>query len=72
MVKMQRVEDKCEVMEQEVEELVAQGKVAKLARRHKNIIHGMMLLAIAVSLIVEGFKTADGLFLALSIICEIG
>jgi hypothetical protein len=41
------------------------------ARRHKLVIHGALLVAIMVSLGVEGAKMADLLFVALAIVTEV-
>jgi hypothetical protein len=47
------------------------ARTLRLARRHKNIIHGVLIAAITVSLVTEGGKAADFLFVALSVICEV-
>lgn len=44
---------------------------ARKRRAQKNIIHGLLLAALAWTLAHEGAKLADGLFFALSIACEI-
>lgn len=46
-------------------------KTTGLARKHKLLIHGTLLLAIAVSLWTDGAKTADWLFVALSVVVEV-
>jgi fatty acid desaturase len=43
----------------------------RLARRHKLVIHGVLLLAILISLWAEGGKQADWLFAALAVITEV-
>lgn len=43
----------------------------KLERRHKNVIHGIVLTFITVALIRDGAKLADTGFLALSVLCEV-
>lgn len=42
-----------------------------LTRRHKNLIHGVVLIVIGLSLIIEGGSTADWAFLALSVVSEV-
>ena len=42
-----------------------------LARKHKNVIHMFLLVAIGLSLGYEGAKTADWLFIVLAIACEL-
>lgn len=41
------------------------------ARRHKNIIHGSLLVIIAVCLYADGAKAADLGFLVLSVVVEV-
>lgn len=42
-----------------------------LKRRHKNLIHLAIIVAIAWSLYTEGGKAADWLFVCLSVACEV-
>lgn len=47
-------------------------KAGIVERKHKNIVHGVVLLVITVSLLHEGAEHADWSFLVLSVLCEIG
>lgn len=50
---------------------MARHTVRRFVRRHKYLVHGVTIAAITLSLVIEGGKMADYLFLGLSVICEV-
>jgi hypothetical protein len=50
---------------------MARAAARRMHARHRLIVHGLVIVAIGVSLMIDGGGPADWLFVGLSVLCEV-